>query len=51
MNPVLATLLVVETASFIGCGVYFFAVGGWRLGLAQVLLAVVNVAIYSGEVQ
>lgn len=51
MNPILLTFLVIETLSFVGMGVYFFAVGGWRLGVAQVLLAVVNVAIYSGKVQ
>jgi hypothetical protein len=51
MNPVLLALLTVETGTFLGMGVYFFVLGGWRLGVAQVLLAFVNIAIYSGKVQ
>ena len=42
-------LLAVQVAPFVGLGIFFLRDGQWRLGLAQVLLAVVQAVIYSGE--
>lgn len=49
MSAWLLALLTIETLSFIGLGLYFLVTGQWRLGAAQVLLAVVNLVLYTGK--
>jgi hypothetical protein len=42
-------ILVVQVATFVALGIHFLASGDWRLGVSQVLLAVVQAIIYSGR--
>jgi hypothetical protein len=48
MNAMNAILLI-QVASFVGLGILFIAAGQWRLGVAQILLAAVQLIIYSGR--
>lgn len=41
-------VLGVQVATFVALGAYFIAHGSARLGVAQLLLAVVQAVIYSG---
>jgi hypothetical protein len=45
----MTALLSVQVASFLALGAIFIHVGDWRLGIAQILLAVVQAVIYSGR--
>lgn len=56
MNPVQRTkrvrlvmvlVLSVQVATFVVLGIHFILDGNWRLGVAQLLLAVVQAVIYS----
>lgn len=40
-------LLAVQAATFVGLGVELIRTGDWRLGVAQLLLAGVQVLIYA----
>jgi hypothetical protein len=42
-------LLAIQVATFVVLGAIFLARGDWRLGVAQVLLAIVQGVIYSGR--
>ncbi len=42
-------ILTVQVLTFFYLGIYFLAIGQWRLGVAQLLLALVQVVIYSGS--
>jgi len=48
-HPVTA-ILVIQVGTFLALGVCFIASGQVRLGIAQLLLALVQVVIYSGGV-
>lgn len=41
-------LLTVQVSTFVVLGLRFLTLGEWRLGVAQLLLAVVQAVIYSG---
>ena len=43
-------VLVVQVATFVALGVYFLTHGNVRLGVAQLLLAVVQAVIYSAGI-
>lgn len=43
----MALVLAVQVATFVALGIYFIADGNWRLGVAQLLLAVVQAVIYA----
>lgn len=40
-------LIVVQVCTFVGLGLVFLSSGQWRLGVAQLLLAVVQAVIYA----
>lgn len=42
-------ILAVQVATFLALGVLFLAAGQWRLGTAQLLLALIQAILYSGE--
>jgi hypothetical protein len=42
-------LLVAQVATFLGLGAHFLAIGQWRLGVCQLLLAAVQGVLYSGS--
>lgn len=42
----LTVLMAAQVATFAALGGYFLTTGAWRLGVAQLLLAVVQVVIY-----
>lgn len=42
-------LLLVQIATFIALGCGFLAAGQWRLGVAQLLLAIIQAVLYSGK--
>lgn len=42
-------VLAVQVATFAALGALFLHQGQWRLGVAQMLLAVVQAVIYSGQ--
>jgi hypothetical protein len=44
-------VLGLQCATFVALGAWFISHGNWRLGVAQVLLAVVQAVIYSGGLQ
>lgn len=46
----IAAVLVVQVATFLILGAYFLAHGFWRLGVAQLALAVVQAVIYSAGI-
>lgn len=48
MRATFVLILVVQVATFVSLGAYFCSTGSWRLGVSQVLLAVVQAVIYSG---
>lgn len=41
-------VLVIQVATFVALGAYYVSHGNYRLGVAQLLLAVVQAVIYSG---
>lgn len=41
-------VLYVQVATFFALGGYFLSHGEWRLGVAQLLLAVVQAVVYGG---
>ena len=41
-------VLGVQCLTFLLLGVYFLSRGDWRLGVAQLLLAAVELVLYSG---
>lgn len=41
------TLLVIQVVTFVGLGLVRLAAGDWRLGVAQLLLALVQAIVYS----
>lgn len=43
-------ILIIQVATFLALGAMFLASGDWRLGVAQILLAVVQAVIYSGGI-
>jgi hypothetical protein len=43
------SLLAVQVLTFVGLGVTYLALGQWRLGVAQILLAAVQAVIYTGS--
>ncbi len=47
MVTVTVIILVVQVATFLALGGVFMATGHMRLGIAQILLAAVQVVIYS----
>lgn len=42
-------LIAVQVATFVLLGAVFMQQGQWRLGFAQILLAVVQAIIYTGK--
>jgi hypothetical protein len=46
---IVPTLLTVQVVSLVGLGAHFLAIGQWRLGVAQILLAGVTAVLYSGS--
>jgi hypothetical protein len=48
---VAVALLVIQVLTLVGLGACFLTAGEWRLGVAQLLLAVVQAVIYSGGVK
>lgn len=44
-------LLFVQVFTFIALGVIYLMEGQWRLGVAQLLLALVQGVIYTGNMQ
>ena len=47
MRELIAALLIVQVLTFVAFGAYLLSAGYWRLGVAQVLLSVVQAVIYS----
>lgn len=45
----MSVVLVIQVVTFVWLGALFFQRGDWRLGTAQLLLAVVQAVIYSGR--
>jgi hypothetical protein len=45
----LPAILSVQVLTFLLLGAHFLVAGDWRLGTAQILLAVVQAVIYSGS--
>lgn len=45
----LVPILIIQVITFILLGIYFLDLGDWRLGTAQLLLAIVQGIIYSGR--
>jgi hypothetical protein len=43
------TVLIIQIATFVALGCMFLATGDWRLGAAQLLLALVQGVLYSGS--
>lgn len=48
MKNLITVVLVVQVLTFVVLGVWFLQHHNWRLGVAQLLLAVVQAVIYSG---
>lgn len=42
-------VLVVQVSTFVLLGIWFVNAGQWRLGVVQLLLAVVQGVLYSGR--
>lgn len=52
MNPtVLIPLLGIQVATFVVLGICFCLIDQWRLGIAQLLLAAVQVVVYTGQMK
>ncbi|MGH2964409.1 MAG: hypothetical protein ACRDMH_03380 [Solirubrobacterales bacterium] len=45
----MTAILTVQICTFIALGATFISAGQWRLGTAQLLLALVQLIIYSGR--
>lgn len=44
--PTMLFILGIQVATFVALGIYFCIAGNWRLGVAQLLLALVQAVIY-----
>lgn len=42
-----SVILIVQVATFVALGILFLTEGKWRLGAAQLLLAIIQGVIYS----
>jgi hypothetical protein len=49
MTPFFRNVLCIQVATFVVLGILFIKQGDWRLGVTQLLLAVVQGVLYSGS--